>query len=393
MQIVLYCRCCSLQCAGRCVRIDIMTILIFVAVLVVLILIHELGHFIFAKIFGVRVDEFGIGYPPKAMKLAKFAGTEYTLNWLPFGGFVRLFGENQSKERLSKEEKQVSFEYKKPYQKILILFAGAFFNFLLGWFLFAFVFYSGMPLFWDKNYVENARIVVTDTKVGSPAQIAGIKQGDILEDLYLSSSVKIRPKLMSPDFVASFIAKHTGESLSFKIKTKDGKEELLKITPAQGILDSSPSSGAVGVEMTLVSNKSFGVIESLWLGFKSSLSVSWDVLKGLAILVKNTLTLHMDLSHVAGPVGIASMVGQAASVGFVYLLYFMALISVNLAVINLLPVPALDGGRIVFVIYEWIFAKKAPAWLENGLNIVGFVMLILLMLLITYHDIARLLHS
>ncbi len=369
-----------------------MTVLIFVAVLVVLILIHELGHFLFAKFFKVRVDEFGLGYPPKAITFAKIGKTEYTLNWLPFGGFVRLFGENQLEGEITSEEKKEAFEYKKPYQKILILFAGAFFNFLLGWFLFAFVFYSGVPLFWDKNYVDNSRLVVVDTLVGAPAQIAGIEKGDIIENVELSTSDKKHPKLLSPDLVAKFIAEHPGEQINIKLRHKNDMTTVVSVTPAQGIIDEDEARPAIGMSMTLVSNEKFGIFDSMYLGFKSAIDVTLDVLKGLWGLVKDSASLSANLKNVAGPVGIASMVGDAASVGFVYLLYFMALISVNLAVINLLPIPALDGGRIVFVVYEWILKRKAPAWLENSINFIGFAFLIILMLLITYHDIIKLLH-
>ncbi len=373
-----------------------MTFLIFIAVLLVLILVHEFGHFIFAKAFKVRVDEFGIGYPPKALKIAKIGETEYSLNWLPFGGFVRLFGENKESDgiEMSAEERAKSFEHKKPWQKILILLAGALFNFLLGWFLFAYVFYSGTPLFWDKNYVENAELMISDTKVGSPAQIAGLSTGDIILELSLKDDKEEKPKMLSPDFVADFISKHGGEKLMLKYKDKEsGEVTTVDLVPAQGIIESEPSRAAVGMSMTLMSSKRFGLIESLFLGFKSAVEVSMDVLKGLGNLLKGALSFSFDLKHVAGPVGIASMVGEAAQVGFTYLLYFTALISINLAVINLLPIPALDGGRIVFVLYEWVFRRKAPAWLENGINFAGFALLIILMLAITYNDILKLLHN
>ncbi len=370
-----------------------MTILIFIAVLLVLILVHEFGHFIFAKFFKVRVDEFGIGYPPKAMKLAQVKETEYSLNWLPFGGFVRLFGEDKEEIELSEEEKERSFAHKKPWQKILILVAGAMFNFLLGWFLFAYVYYSGTPLFWDKTYVDNAQLLVSDTKPGSPAQIAGLSTGDIILDLSLKDKPKEKPKMLSPDFVALFISAHPGEVLSLKFKDKESSEiKDVELIPTQGIIDTEPDRAAVGMSMTLQSTREFGFFESLALGFKSAIDTSLDIIKGLTNLIKDSAKFSADLKNVAGPVGIAAMVGEAAQVGFGYLLYFTALISVNLAVINLLPIPALDGGRIVFVLYEWIFRRQAPAWFENSVNFAGFALLIILMLAVTYNDILRLLN-
>ncbi len=357
-----------------------------------LILVHELGHFIFAKLFKVRVDEFGIGYPPKAIRIAKIGETEYTLNWLPFGGFVRLYGEDREDEKLSPEQKKRSLSHKEPWKQILILLAGALFNFLLGWFLFAAVYYSGAPLFWDKNYVENSTLMIAGTKVGSPAQVAGLSIGDTISEVYLKDKKDEKPALLSPDTVAEFIAKHPGESIEFKILKKTGQTEVVELNPAQGIIEDDPSRAAVGISMTLVSTERFGIFKSLYLGLKSSINVTKDVLQGLASLLKGAFSMSLDLKHVAGPVGIASMVGEAAQVGMAYLAYFMALISINLAVINLLPIPALDGGRIVFVIYEWIFRRKAPAWLENSVNFIGFGLLILLMLAITYNDILRLIY-
>ena len=370
-----------------------MSFLIFIAVLLVLILVHEFGHFVFAKIFKVRVDEFGIGYPPKALKIAKIGETEYTLNWLPFGGFVRLFGEEKS-DKISDDEKLRSLEYKKPWQKILILFAGAFFNFLLGWFLFAYVFFSGVPLFWDKNYVDNSTLTVAGVMESAPAELSGIELGDKITAIHLKDDPDLKPKMLSPDFVADFISKHPGEKIVVVLERQGEQPDVkVEITPRQGVLKEAPARAAVGMSMTLVSERQYGVLESLYLGLKSSWQVVIDVLEGLWNLFKGALTLNADLKHVAGPVGIASMVGDAAQVGFAYLLYFMALISINLAVINLLPIPALDGGRIVFALYEWIFGRKAPAWLENGINFVGFALLILLMLAITYNDVVRLIYK
>ncbi len=368
-----------------------MTVIIFIAVLVVLILVHEFGHFLFAKIFNVKVEEFGIGYPPRAAKLAKIGDTEYTLNWLPFGGFVKLLGENRE-EDLAEEDKKRSLDNKKPWQKIIILLAGAFFNFLLAWILFSIVFFSGIPLFWDKNYVENSDLIINKIVSDSPAFVSGLENGDIIKDIYLKGDPNVKPRLLSPDFVAAFISEHPGEVLRLSFtSSEDKKIKTVEIIPAQGVLKERPSQAAIGVSMTLVAKKKFGILSSVYLGLKSSIEVVKDVFRGLVNLFYGIVIGQADLKHVAGPVGIASMVGEAASVGFIYLLYFMALISANLAVINLLPIPALDGGRIVFALYEWVFGSKAPSWLENGLNFIGFAALIILMLIVTYNDIAKLL--
>ncbi len=369
-----------------------MTVLIFIAVLLVLILVHEFGHFIFAKLFKVRVDEFGIGYPPRALKIAKIGETEYTLNWLPFGGFVRLLGESKEElEDLDEKEKEKSLAYKKPWQKIIILAAGAAFNFLFAWAVFSYVYYSGTPVFWDKEYVQNSELKIVGTVDSSPAYVAGLQSGDVILDLHLKSDTEKKPQLLSPAHVAKFISEHPGEEIIIKYKdAESGEVKEVSLIPSQGIIKDEPSRAAVGMQMTLVSHKKYSLFESVILGFKTSVDVAKAVFLGFIELVKGALSFDINLKQVAGPVGIAGMVGKAYDIGFAYLLYFTALISVNLAVINLLPIPALDGGRIVFALYEWITRRQAPKMLEDGLNFVGFVFLIVLMLLITYHDILKL---
>ncbi len=371
-----------------------MSVLIFIGVLIVLILIHEFGHFFAAKFFGVKVEEFGIGYPPKVMRLFKIGETEYTLNWLPFGGFVKLLGENSSdKEKQDTEYKQRSLEYKHPAKQIAVLFAGVFMNFIFAWVLFSYVFFSGVPLFWDKNYLDNSKLVVNDTLQNSPAQIAGLQEGDTIKEVYLKSNPDDKVNTLSPDFVALFISKHPGEEIVIQYFDKsENRTDDTVLVPTQGIIRENPATPAVGISMTLVSKERVGLAESAILGFKTSVDVLKDVTLGIFKLATDSFTGNADLKNIAGPVGIAGMVSSAASVGFAYLLYFTAIISVNLSVINLIPIPALDGGRILFVFIEWISRKKIPPAFFGVLNFVGFALLIILMLLVTYNDIARLIN-
>ncbi len=371
-----------------------MTVLIFIAVLVVLILIHELGHFFAAKFFGVKVEEFGIGYPPRAIRLFKLGETEYTLNWLPFGGFVKLLGENSSdNEKQDSEYKNRSLEYKHPAKQIIVLFAGVFMNFVFAWILFSYVFFSGVPLFWDKNYLENSQLVINGTLQNSPAQIAGLQEGDIIQEVYLKSDSEKKVETLSPDFVALFISNHPGEEIMVRYFDKSEEEiNSVSIVPSQGIIKENPATPAVGMSMTLVSKESVGIVKAAVLGFKTSLNVLKDVTLGISKLIADSLSGNANLKNVAGPVGIAEMVSSAASVGFAYLLYFTALISVNLSVINLIPIPALDGGRILFVFIEWISRRKIPAAFTGLVNFMGFALLIILMLFVTYNDIVRLIY-
>jgi len=373
-----------------------MTVLIFIATLVVLILIHELGHFIAAKIFKVKVEEFGIGYPPRAFRLFKLGDTEYTLNWLPFGGFVKLLGENATKDNDKSEEyKEKSLENKHPAKQIIILFAGVFMNFVFAWGLFSYVFYSGVPLFWDRNYQDNSELILNGILQNSPADIAGLQEGDIIKDIYTKDSKEKGENVdLLPYTVSGFILSNLGKNIT--IKYLDKTDDIIKTTevvPAQGILKEYPEAPAIGISMTMVAKDKVNIVDAIVLGLKTSITVVQDVAKGLGKLFADSATGNANLKNVAGPVGIAGMVSSAASVGFAYLLYFTALISVNLAVINLIPIPALDGGRILFVTIEWITRRKIPATFTGLLNFVGFALLIILMLVVTYNDIVKLFTS
>lgn len=254
-----------------------MEILIFVAVIVVLIVAHEFGHFIAAKWSGMRVDEFGIGYPPRALTLGKVGETEITLNWLPFGGFVRIFGENGG------DGDPRAFSAKPRVLQAIVLVAGITMNMLVAWL--------------------------------------------ILSMLYV---------------VGAFGVTHIP-------------------------LFSALARGAV---------------------LTYQLTVSTAV--ALVHFFSSIFTFSVDLSQVAGPLGIAGALGTASSVGASSVFFLVALISINLALVNLIPVPALDGGRLLFVIIEGIFRRPLPARFAGAVNGVGFAFLVLLMVVVTVHDIFKL---
>lgn len=372
------------------------TAILFIAVLVVLILVHEFGHFLFAKLFGVKVEEFGVGYPPRALKLFKIGETEYTLNWLPFGGFVKLLGENPDDNKKNDPEyKERALVNKHPAKQLLVLLGGVLFNFLFAWILFTYVFLSGVPLFWDKNYIKNSELVINGVMENSPAFVAGLDKGDIIYSIALKdtkANEEKTPVNLSPDAVSRFISKHPGETIIIDYFDKsENKRKLVDIVPSQGVLKEDPSTAAIGVSLVLMLKKQIGFADAIVLGFKSSVDVFVDVCKGIAKLFTDLFEGNANLKNVAGPVGIAKYVSDAASVGFAYLLYFMALISVNLSVINLLPLPALDGGRAIIVLIEWISRRKIPTVVVNSLNVVGFALLIVLMIIVTYKDITKLL--
>lgn len=371
-----------------------MSVLIFIIVLGVLIFVHELGHFLIAKWAGVRVDEFGFGYPPRALKLGRKWGTLFTLNWIPFGGFVKIFGENyeegvssfdssQSKKEMSRG---LNFTQISKKWQAAILAAGVFFNIIFAWLLFSFGFIIGLPTPVDNDLgieVKNPVLTITNVMSDFPADRAGLKSGDIIEDIS-GQSAKILPAL-TPENVSDFIMESSGE---IKIRINRGGEILnFEMIPEIRI---DQENKIVGINMDMVGMLSLPLHRAIYEGGKTTLELSYLTVDGIAKLIKDAVKGKADISQIAGPVGIVSLVGDASRLGLVYLITFTALISINLAVINLVPFPALDGGRIVLVIIEGVVRKKINPKFVSALNTISFFILIALMLFITYRDVLRL---
>lgn len=369
-----------------------MSIILFIAVLVILIVVHELGHFLVAKLFRIRVDEFGIGYPPRAFVLGLWRGTTYTINWLPFGGFVRIFGE-RNRDDYTEEEKKVAFVYKPRLVQASVLIAGIVFNLLFAWILFSGTLMLGAPVAIseaDATHIPT-RLVVSSVVVGSPADAAGLHAGDTLISL---SSNKDKITHLLPSTVVSFVESHVGKAMTISyIRSSTSKKvQTVSIDSAQGVLVKSPGTPAIGIAMALIATKTLPVTTALTQGFTTTVRIFGEVAVGLYTFLISVVSGTANLSQVAGPIGIAGMIGNAASVGFLYLLYFTAFISINLAVINLIPLPALDGGRLLFVIIESITRKSINEKVAMWFNVIGFSLLLLLMVVVTYNDVIRLLH-
>lgn len=369
-----------------------MSVLLFIAVLVVLIVVHELGHFLVAKWFGIRVDEFGVGYPPRAFVFGRWKGTTYTLNWLPFGGFVRIFGEHDDGS-LTDEEKKEAFVHKHRGVQALVLVAGVIFNLVFAWMLFTATLMLGAPVQVSEAQAtpEDTRLVVSSVVTGSPADTAGLMAGDEIVMIAAAAQESSLESLL-PSTVSAFIQEHPGEALTITYIREPAATttQTLTIIPAQGVLSDAPSAPAIGIAMALVAERSLGLFSALWQALLGTWNALHTVTVGLTSFFASAAIGSANWSDIAGPVGIAGLVGDASSVGFVYLLYFTAFISINLAVINLLPLPALDGGRLLFVAIESVIRRPIPPVIAGSLNVVGFTFIILLMLVVTYHDIVRL---
>jgi len=384
----------------------LLTIVIFVVVLSVLVFAHELGHFFTARFFGVKAEEFGFGFPPRAFGIYKnkngkwkrvignasiesleknenenlrpdLKGTVYSLNWLPIGGFVKIKGENGDGQ-----DNQDSFASKKIRKRIAILAAGVIMNIILAWFLFSLGYLIGMPQstaeLGKSARVSESKVVITSVIPSSPAEASGLKAGDAILQVD-GNKVAIERE------VQNLIGSKGGSEVNLLIR-RDEVEQNLKMAPKL----KENGQAEIGVSIASAGTVSYPFFSAIWEGAKT---VIWI----LEQIVVSFVNLFADLFHgksvgdqFAGPVGIANITGQAARMGFSYLLQFMAILSLNLAIINILPFPALDGGRILFLLIEKIKGKPVRQELEALLHNIGFLLLIALVIFITFKDIIRL---
>lgn len=364
-----------------------MSVLLFFIVLFVLILVHEWGHFIAAKKTGMRVDEFGIGFPPKLFGVRK-GETEYTFNALPIGGFVRIFGENSEEAvAVSEVDAARAFNKRPRLAQAIVLIAGVTMNVLFAWFLFAVTYMVGVPTAVDEATAgDTAVLYISGVLPGSPlaevvpagAQIIGLEnQTGTLETL-------------TPTAFSEFIQASANTEVALTYRFGD-TEETVTVVPTTGLIPDDIDRVAVGVSLAMVETKQSSFWEAIQTATIATYEGLINITVGLTTLLVDAVRGSADLSQVAGPVGIVGMVGDAATFGITALLTFTAMISLNLAVINMLPIPALDGGRLLFVGIEAVTQKPInPIWMGR-VNLIGFALLMLLMVLVTWNDIAKLL--
>lgn len=369
-----------------------MNILIFFIVLVVLILVHEFGHFIVAKKAGIRVDEFGIGFPPKLFG-KKFGETEYTINALPIGGFVRIWGENPTEEDYSDDPlTERSFVKQPRYIQALVLVAGVTMNILLAFLLYALSFMIGIPTAIDSpeqsTDVSAVRVLVSSVLPETPAS-EHLQTSDEIVALHANGQNLTSETVLSTESISSFIAASEGP-VTFDV-IRQNEPLSFTITPETGVFDSDPEKRAAGFSMALIGIQKYPVHTALYEAGKRTYTSLIEVTIGLGSFFGGIFTGSSDFSQVTGPVGIVGLVGDAVALGFTWLLTFSAFISLNLAVINLLPFPALDGGRLVFVGVEAIIRRPIKPIIASTVNQIGFIALLALMAIVTFQDIAKLL--
>lgn len=367
----------------------ITTILLFLGVLFVLVLVHEWGHYIVAKKTGMRVDEFGIGFPPRLFGY-KHGETEYTLNALPLGGFVRIFGESldhEDKTVLADLEQGRAMWQRPKWAQALVLIAGVAMNVLLAFVLYVTVFMLGTPTPVDEATAgPGAELYVANVLKGSPLE-GQVEPGTKITSV-MADNVSLSE--LTPTAFSNFVQTYTDTEITLGTMRGD-VEGVVTVTPQLGVLEGEPNKKAVGVALALVEVNKQGFFEAVGSAAEATLGGLMAITVGLGNLIASSVVGEADLSQVAGPIGIAGMVGDAASFGIVALFSFTAIISLNLAVINMLPFPALDGGRLLLVAVEAVFKRPVPAAWANRLNAAGFILLMVFMLIVTYGDIVRLL--
>lgn len=371
----------------------IITIIVFLVVLSVLVLFHEFGHFYSARKLGIKIDEFGLGFPPRVFgfyknnsgrwkikwgrgKIKDCSDVVYSVNAIPIGGFVKIKGEDGQ----SRQDKD-SFASQKIWKRLIVVSAGVFMNVVLAWILISIGLMIGFPQAVDGGLSFSEKVKMSDKKVqivevlpGSPAEISGLKSLDVV----LSIDDK---KINSGDDVQNFI--NTSQEAKIKIE-RAGEIKDVAVLPE---FREDLSRSVIGISIADTATVRYPWYLALWEGFKATGIFLWTILSTFYIVIKNLIVGQSAGVEVAGPIGIANLTGQMAKMGIIYLIQFTALLSLNLAIINFFPFPALDGGRFIFLLIEKIKGSPVKQEIEAIIHNSGFALLMLLFVWITLKDL------
>jgi regulator of sigma E protease len=357
------------------------TLIVFILILSILVFVHELGHFLAAKKAGILVEEFGFGLPPRIWG-KKVGETIYSINALPIGGFVKLYGENGSEEITNDQlpmTKGGRAYFEKPiWQRLTVLLAGVTMNLLLAICAFSILYFVyGIP-------TKTGEIKVLALAENSPAQTAGLQVNDRI--------IRVDgEEIKSVDKFVALSKEKAGKRVELEVVRGENRNLVISVVPRE----SPPvGEGPLGVAISDTEMKKYPWWQMPFLGaregFKESLSWGGMILGGLKNTVVTLVMKGQVPKDVAGPVGIFQITGEATKNGALAVLQFLGILSVNLAIINVLPLPALDGGRLIFLGYEAVTKRKANPKVESWVNTAGMAFLLALMLLITVNDILRL---
>ncbi len=343
--------------------ITLLTVIIFLAILIIG---HEFGHFLTAKFFGLKVEEFGFGFPPRLFK-RKIGDTTYTLNAIPFGGFVKIYGEDSlpAQADINGLPEPRSFQSLSFWKKAIIIAAGAFMNFIIGWLAITGVFMIG----------TNPSVVIGHVAEGSPAAISGLIPGDEIKDF---------PKI--EDFI-TFINSNKGKTINLDV-IRGNEKVSVSTTPR---LDPPAGEGPIGVSLIEGGIPKESFFNSLKDGFTKSIELLGLIYRSIYSLFARLFVGDLGVtSQFTGPVGIFGFIDAAGRLGFAHLLQILAIISLNLAALNIIPFPALDGGRLLFMVYEKVSGGRLNRRIESTSHLIGFAILIVIMALVTIKDIINL---
>ncbi len=347
------------------VQTIILSVVSFLGILIVLVFAHEFGHFITAKLSKVKVEEFGIGFPPRIVSF-KRGETTYSINAIPLGGFTKMVGEEDPTLPGSLASKSIPV-------RILVLSAGSLMNILLPILLFTISFVVPHNMILEKVQVQ-------EVAQGSPAQTAGIEPGDFILEIN-GRTIKNRSD------VGYYIQLYRSNQINILLQRDELPPDKVTVTPRW---NPPPGQGATGIQIIGVDSTTVRESMPIWRAVPSSVVQCWEIL----VLFRNEVVgwiIGGAAPQVTGPIGIAQITGEVAKAGISPLLEFAALISINLAIINIFPFPGLDGGRLIFVLLEWIRRGKRISPKREGLvHLIGFAVLMLLIIVISYYDIAHL---
>lgn len=367
-----------------------LTILIFIVLLGLLVFVHELGHFVAARRNGIKVDEFGFGFPPRLIGVVKDVETGrykiiwgskdggvketiYSFNWLPLGGFVRIKGEDGQNDDLD------SFARKSAWVRVKVLGAGVVMNMLFAWFLITTVFTLGLPQPIDSSQraaYSDVKIQILEVKKGTPAEAMGLQLGD--EILTIAGA-----PITTLEQVSGIITDHRGQMLEMRIN-RLGKEMVLSGMPRT---EYPANEGSLGISFSETATVSYPWYESIYQGAVATYNITLAILGAFGSMLVGLFGAGTGAPvDVTGPVGIVYLTKQMSDLGIAYLLQFAALLSINLAIINILPIPALDGGHILFILIEKLKGSPIRRKTEGIIHQIGFMLLLLLMVVITVRD-------
>lgn len=365
--------------------------IIFIITLGILIFVHELGHFFVARRNGIKVDEFGFGFPPRAIGFYKskkenkwkivfsrdhleMDDTVYSINWIPIGGFVKIKGEDGS----SKNDAD-SFASKTAWQRTKVLLAGVVMNFILAWFLFSVVFMIGAP----KEVPEGTAgsiVQIIQVSKDSPAAAMGIKEGD--EIVAVCASIQECEKINAVSQFQKVVSNNKGQKIILKIKRGESEIQL------EGVPRLSPpdGQGPLGVSPAQTALVKLPFFEAFYQGIVTI----FNFLILFFNVIKDLLMGKSAGVEISGPVRIYSYTGQVAQLGLIYVMNFIAILSLNLGIVNAFPFPALDGGRVLFILVNKLKKKPLAEETEHAVNTIGFVLLMTLMAFVTLRDLVSL---